>query len=75
MGEEGRTGHARPMDDIDAPDDLDDVPRSPPAGWLEALDRSEADLAAGRTVSWQEVRARLLAMLDEMEAEQARRRA
>lgn len=72
MGEEGQTGHARPMDDIDAPDD---VPRSPPAGWLEALDRSEADLAAGRTVSWQEVRARLLAMLDEMEAEQARRRA
>lgn len=51
------------------------APRPPPAGWLEALDRSEADLAAGRTVSWQEVRARLLATLDEMEAEQARRRA
>ena len=72
MGEKGRTDYARPMDDIDTPDD---APRPPPAGWLEALERSEADLAAGRTVPWQEVRTRLLATLDEMEAEQARRRA
>lgn len=63
----------RPMDD--ALDDLDDTPRPPPAGWLEALERSEADLAAGRTVPWLEVRARLLATLAEMEAEQARLRA
>jgi len=60
------------MDDIDTPDD---APRPSPPGWLEALERSEADLAAGRTVAWSEVRARLLATLAEMEAEQARRRA
>jgi hypothetical protein len=53
----------------------DDAPRPVPAGWLEALERSEADVAAGRTVTWQEARARLLATLAEMEAEQARRRA
>lgn len=48
-----------------APSDLDDTPRPPPAGWLEALERSEADLAAGRTVPWAEIRARLLATLAE----------
>ena len=74
MGEKGRTGYARPMDDIDT-DAPDDAPRPPPAGWLEALERSEADLAAGRTTPWQEVRTRLLATLAEVEAEQARRRA
>jgi hypothetical protein len=30
---------------------------------------SEADLAAGRTVSWREARARLIANFDEIEAE------
>lgn len=55
--------------------DYEELPRSVPPGWLEALDRSEADVAAGRTVSWQEARTRLLAALVEMEAEQARRRA
>ena len=53
----------------------DDAPHPAPPGWPEALERSEADVAAGRTVTWQEVRARLLATLAEMEAEQARRRA
>lgn len=52
---------------------MDDIPREPPQAWLDALDRSEADLAAGRTVTWQEARARLLARLTDMEAEQARR--
>ena len=65
---EAERAYARPMDDIDAPDD---VPRPPPAVWLEALDRSEADLAAGRTMPWRKVRTRLLAT----PAEQARRRA
>jgi len=55
--------------------DDNDAPRPPPAGWLEALERSEADLAAGRTMPWHEVRTRMLATLAEMEAEQARRRA
>ncbi len=58
-----------------AMDHDENVPHSAPAGWLEALERSEADVAAGRTVTWQEARARLLATLTEMEAEQARRRA
>jgi hypothetical protein len=53
--------------------DHDDAPCPTPPGWLEALERSEADVAAGRTVTWQEARARLLAMLAEMEVEQARR--
>jgi len=53
----------------------DDIPREPPQAWLDALDRSEADLAAGRTMTWPEARARLLAKLAEMEAAQARRRA
>ena len=52
----------------------DDAPRLPPAEWLEALARSDADIAAGRTVTWQEARARLLALQDELEAEQARQR-
>ncbi len=58
-----------------AMDHDDDAPRPAPAGWLEALERSEADVAAERTVTWQDARARLLVMLAEMEAEQARRRA
>ncbi len=30
---------------------MDDVPRKPtPADWIEALDRAEADVAAGRVV-------------------------
>lgn len=60
---------------MNSADDRDDTPREPPQAWLDALDRSEADLAAGRTATWQDARARLLAMLAEMEAEQARRRA
>lgn len=54
-------------------DQNDSAPRLTPPGWLEALERSEADVAAGRTATWQEARARLLVMLAEMEVEQARR--
>lgn len=53
-----------------APSDLDDTPRPPPAGWLEVLERSEADLAAGRTVPGEVVIERLRRTIAEMEAEQ-----
>jgi hypothetical protein len=58
---------------------MDDQPRQadqqPSQEWLDALARADADVAAGRTVAWSDVRARLLARLAEMEAKQARRRA
>jgi predicted transcriptional regulator len=34
---------------------MDDAPKKAPAGWLEALAESEADLAAGRTVPLEKV--------------------
>ena len=43
--------------------------KAPPQEWLDTLARSEADLAAGRTVPWSEARARLLANLDDIGAE------
>lgn len=50
--------------------DQDDTPSLPaPAGWLEALDRSEADLAAGRVVSGDSVMQRLRRTIAEMEAD------
>jgi hypothetical protein len=49
--------------------------QAPPQEWIDALARADADVAAGRTVEWSAVRARLLARADEMEAEKARRRA
>jgi hypothetical protein len=39
-----------------------------PPGWLEALAESEAELAAGMTVSGASVRRRLLDSLDRLEA-------
>jgi hypothetical protein len=39
-----------------------------PSGWLNALDRAEADIAAGRTVSGEVVKRRLETTLAEMEA-------
>jgi hypothetical protein len=47
----------------------------PPQEWLDALARSEADLIAGRTAPWSEVRARLLAALDNVESEATHLRA
>ena len=54
---------------------MDDIPRDPPQEWLDALEKSRADLAAGRTVPWTDARARLLAIVAETEADQARRQA
>ena len=52
--------------------------QTPPQEWLDALARSEADLAAGRTVSGDAVMNRLRQTLAEMETqprrEAARRR-
>lgn len=42
----------------------------PPQSWLDALDRADADVAAGRTAPWSDVRARLAARLAKQEAEQ-----
>lgn len=52
-----------------------DQAKSPPQEWLDALARSEADLVAGRTAPWSEVRARLLAAIDDVEAEATHLRA
>jgi hypothetical protein len=49
---------------------MDDRPDPAPAppGWLEALDRADADLAAGRTVPGDAIMRRLRETLAEMEA-------
>jgi hypothetical protein len=39
-----------------------------PAGWIEALDRSEAELAAGQTVPASDIREMLRAALARLEA-------
>jgi hypothetical protein len=50
--------------------DMDDTPNNPvPAEWAEALERSEAQLAAGQTVSGDSVRKRLRASIARMEAQ------
>jgi hypothetical protein len=48
-------------------EDNADGKRQTPAGWLEALERSQADLAAGRTVDGSVIMARLRQTLDDME--------
>ena len=49
----------------------DDPPRLPaPAGWLEILEESEAELAAGLTVSGEVVRQMLRDSLARLEATQ-----
>lgn len=53
-------------------DDTGDKNRNAaPAGWLEALARSEADVAAGRTVPGEAVMERLRKTIAEMEAAEA----
>jgi hypothetical protein len=42
-----------------------------PAGWLEALDRSEAQLAAGETVPGEEVMRELYESIARLEAKHA----
>ena len=49
----------------------DTAPRPAPAGWLETLERSEADLAAGHTVPLEPVLARMRESIKRMEARQA----
>ena len=46
----------------------DDIPRSVPPGWLDALSKSDADLAAGRVVPAAVVRAELRASIARLEA-------
>lgn len=48
-----------------------DIPPPPPVGWLEALERSEADLAAGRTVPLEPVLERMRDSIKRMEARRA----
>jgi predicted transcriptional regulator len=47
---------------------MDDIQMEPPAWLLETIARSDADLAAGRLVSGEEVLAELFAALEELEA-------
>lgn len=47
------------------------TPAPVPAGWLEALARSEAELAAGLTVPGEAVRQRLHAAIARLEAKEA----
>jgi predicted transcriptional regulator len=56
-------------------DDPNDIAREPPKAWVDALERGRADIAAGRTKPWSEVRTRFLVRIADMEAEKARRRA
>lgn len=51
-----------------AMDQDNDTLRPPPAGWLESLERSEAQLAAGQVVSGAAVRQRLRDSIARMEA-------
>ncbi len=54
-----------------AMDHDNDTPRLPPADWLESLERSEADLAAGRTVPLEPVLERMRDSIKRMEARRA----
>jgi len=54
-----------------AMDHDNDTPRPPPADWLESLERSEADLAAGRTVPLEPVLERMRDSIKRMEARRA----
>ncbi len=50
---------------------MDDNPALAPAGWLEALAASEAQLAAGQIVDGDEVMRELDACVAQLEAKQA----
>jgi hypothetical protein len=52
---------------------MDDVPLIAPAGWLESLAESEAQLAAGQIVDGEEVMRELDACITRLEAKQASR--
>lgn len=49
---------------------MDEIELRPiPAGWIEALDRAEADVVAGRTVEAETVHAKLRTGLARIEAQ------
>jgi hypothetical protein len=56
---------------------MDDCPAPAPAppGWLDALERAEADIAAGRTVPGDAIMRRLRQTLAEMETPKPDKRA
>ncbi len=54
-----------------AMDKDDDAPRPIPAEWLEVIDESDADLAAGRIVPLATVRTELRASIARLEAQLA----
>ena len=49
--------------------------RQAPQWPLDMLEESRADVAAGRTSPWPEARARLVALIEQLEAERARKQA
>ena len=49
----------------------DTAPRPAPVGWFESLERSEADLVAGRTVPLEPVLERMRDSIKRMEARRA----
>jgi hypothetical protein len=53
---------------------MDDQPdRAPPQEWIDALARADADVAAGRTVSLDDVLDRMRATAERLEARQKAR--
>jgi hypothetical protein len=58
------------MRQMSSADDIDSTSQSPPPRWREALERSEADLAAGRLVPGKAVMQRLRQTIAEMETEE-----
>ena len=58
--------------DLPYNEDMDEqIPRQPPQDWLDALDRADADLAAGRTVDGDRILSDLRRTIAEMEARHA----
>ncbi len=56
-------------------DHRDETPSPPPADWLDALDRAEAEIAAGRIVTLEPVLARMDESVVRLEAKQVRKEA
>jgi hypothetical protein len=53
---------------------MDDTPNTAPAGWVDLLAESEAELAAGQLVSGEEVMRELDECIDRLEAKRVVRR-
>ena len=52
---------------------MDDIADNTPPGWLEILEESDADIAAGRTVSSETVHRLLRESIAQLEAQAAER--